>query len=42
VGSALVLGGDFRVGLWKCIRKGWETFKDFTRHVVGDETRISF
>jgi hypothetical protein len=42
VGGALVPGGDFRVGLWKCIRKRWETFKGFTRHVVGDGTRISF
>jgi hypothetical protein len=30
------------VGLWKNIRKGWETLKGFTRHMVGDGTRISF
>ena len=35
-------GGAFGMGLWKYIRKGWETVKGFTRHVVGDETRISF
>jgi hypothetical protein len=35
-------GGAFGVGLWKNIRKGWETFKGFTRHVVVDGTRISF
>ena len=35
-------GGAYRVGLWKNIRKGWETFKGFTRYVVGDGTRISF
>ena len=34
--------GAFGVGLWKNIRKGWETFKGFTRFVVGDGTRISF
>ena len=32
----------FGVGLWKNIRKWWETLKGFTRHVVGDGTRISF
>jgi hypothetical protein len=35
-------GGAFGVGLWKNIRKGWETSKCFTRLVVGDERRISF
>jgi hypothetical protein len=35
-------GGPFGVGLWKNIRKRWETFKGFTRFVVGDGTRISF
>jgi hypothetical protein len=35
-------GGAFGVGLWKNIRKGWETFKCFTRLVVGDGRRISF
>ena len=34
--------GAYGVGLWKNIRKGWETFKGFTRYVVGDGTRISF
>jgi hypothetical protein len=34
--------GAFGVGLWKNIRKGWETFKGFTRIVVGDGRRISF
>jgi hypothetical protein len=28
--------------LWKNIRKWWETFKGFTRLVVGDGRRISF
>jgi hypothetical protein len=35
-------GGAFGVGLWNNIRKGWETLKGFTRHEVGDRTRISF
>jgi hypothetical protein len=35
-------GGAFGVGLWKNIRKGWETFKGFTRLVVGYGTWISF
>jgi hypothetical protein len=35
-------GGVFGVGLWKNIRKGWVTFKGFTRFVVGDRTRIGF
>jgi hypothetical protein len=34
--------GAFGVGLRKSIRKGWETLKGFTRHMVGDGTRISF
>ena len=32
---SLELGGVFGVRLWKNIRKGWETFKSFTRLVVG-------
>ena len=35
-------GGAFGLGLWQNIRKGWETFKGFTRHLVVDGTRISF
>jgi hypothetical protein len=35
-------GGAFGVGLWNNIRKRWETLKGFTRHEVGDGTRISF
>jgi hypothetical protein len=34
--------GAFGVGLWKNIRKGWETFSGYTRFEVGYETRISF
>jgi hypothetical protein len=32
----------YGVGLWKNIRKGWDTFRGFTRHVVGNGTKISF
>jgi hypothetical protein len=30
------------VGLWKNVRKGWETFSSYTIFEVGDATRISF
>jgi len=30
------------VGLWKNVRKRWETFSGYTRFEVGDGTRISF
>jgi len=36
------LVGAFGVGLWKNIRKGWETFSGFTRFEVGDGERIRF
>jgi hypothetical protein len=34
--------GTFGVGLWKFIRKGWETFSRFLRYEVGDGSRIRF
>jgi hypothetical protein len=34
--------GAFGVGLWKNIRRGWDTFKGLTRFAVGDGTRVSF
>jgi hypothetical protein len=34
--------GTFGVGLWKNIRKGWESFSSFPRLVVGDGKRIRF
>jgi hypothetical protein len=34
--------GAFGVGLWKNIRKGWETFLGYIRFKVGDGTMISF
>jgi hypothetical protein len=39
---ALQPRGAFGVGLWKHIRKGRETLKAFTRHEMGDGTRINF
>jgi len=32
----------FGVGLWKNVRKGWETFSGYTKFEVRDGTRISF
>jgi len=34
--------GAFGVGLWKNIRKGWETFSSFIRFEVGDGGRTKF
>jgi len=34
--------GAFGVGLWKNIRKGWETFFGFVRFEVGDGVRTKF
>jgi hypothetical protein len=33
------LVGAYGVGLWKNIRKGWETFSGFARFEVGDGVR---
>lgn len=30
------------MGVWKFIRKGWDSFSSFTRFVVGDDFKISF
>jgi hypothetical protein len=30
------------VGVWKFIRKCWDSFSSFTRFVMGDGSRISF
>jgi hypothetical protein len=34
--------GAFQVGVWKFIRKGWDSFSSFTRFVVEDSSRIGF
>jgi hypothetical protein len=36
------IAGAFGVGLWKFIRKGWETFSKFLRFEVGDGSRTRF
>jgi hypothetical protein len=36
------LVGSFGVGLWKNIRKGWETFSSFFRFEVGDGVTAKF
>jgi hypothetical protein len=39
---SLELAGAFGMGLWKNLRKGWETFSGCTGFKVGYETKISF
>jgi len=39
---SLELAGAYGVGVWKNIRKGWDSFSSFTRVVVGDGTNINF
>jgi hypothetical protein len=34
--------GAFQVGVWKFIKKGWDSFSSFTRFVVENGSRISF
>jgi hypothetical protein len=36
---SLVPTGAFGVGLWKNVRKCWETFSDYNKFEVGDGTR---
>jgi hypothetical protein len=33
------VGGPFRVGVWKCIRRGWVAFAAHVRHEVRDGSR---
>jgi hypothetical protein len=33
--------GVFGVGVWKNIKKCWDSFSSFTRFVVGDGTKIN-
>jgi len=30
------IGGSFGVGVWKCIRRGWDAFAAHVRYEVGD------
>jgi hypothetical protein len=36
------LAEAFGVGVWKFIKKRWDSFSSFTRFIVGDGSRISF
>lgn len=38
----LELRGGFGIGLWKDIRKDWDTFSHYGSFVVWDERRLSF
>ena len=34
------VGGSYGVGVWKCIRKGWDNFKQHVRYEVGNGSQI--
>jgi hypothetical protein len=34
--------GPFRVGVWKCMRRGWEVLSKFVRYEVGDGSKVRF
>jgi hypothetical protein len=36
------VGGPYGVGVWKCIRRGWDNFKQHVRFVVGNGSRVLF
>jgi hypothetical protein len=36
------IGGSFGVGVWKCIRRGWDAFAAHVRYEVGDGSLILF
>jgi hypothetical protein len=36
------VGGPHGLGLWKNIRKGWDTFKHYVRFEVGSGSRVLF
>jgi hypothetical protein len=36
------VGGSFGVGVWKCIRRGWDAFAAHVRYEVGDGSRVLF
>jgi hypothetical protein len=35
-------GGFYGVGVWKCIRRRWDNFKQHMRFEVGDSSRVLF
>jgi len=36
------VGGSFGVGVWKCIRRGWDAFAAHVRYEVGDGSKVLF
>ena len=36
------VGGPYGVGMWKCIRKGWDNFKQHVRFKVGNGPKYYF
>ena len=34
--------GSYGVGVWKCIRRGWDNFKQYVQFEVGDGSRVLF
>jgi hypothetical protein len=36
------VGGPYRVGVWKCIRRGWDSFKQYVRFEVGNGSQVLF
>jgi hypothetical protein len=36
------VGGSYGVGVWECIRRGWDDFKQHVRYEVGNGSRILF
>jgi hypothetical protein len=37
-----LVGGPYGVGVWKCIRRGWDNFKQYVQFEVGDGSRVLF
>jgi hypothetical protein len=36
------VAGPYGVGVWKCIRRGWEGFSKFVRYEEGDGSTVRF
>jgi hypothetical protein len=36
------VGGSHGLGLWKSIRRGWDTFKHYVRFEIGNGSRVLF
>jgi hypothetical protein len=37
-----LVGGPYGVGVWKCIWRGWDNFKQYVQFEVGDGSRVLF